>query len=158
MMAHRNRRTNRSPAAARRPFPTQRWFVLLCAKGLVCAVALGCGEDPRNTEADKNQQATLGYALTGVLAPACPTSPPTVTYTQLGPAGLTSRCATHHVGASPTAGLDVTSYSQMRARVVPNNLGGSSLYIKVTVGSMAANSDAALNEALRNWICSGAGP
>lgn len=157
-MAHRMSRKTRSLAATLQPFLTQSGFVLLGTMGFVCAVALGCGEDPRNTEADKNQQALLGYAITGVLAPACPTSAPTVTYTQLGPAGLTSRCATHHVGASPTAGLDVTSYSQLRARVVPNNLGGSSLYIKVTVGSMAANSDAALNEALRNWICSGAGP
>lgn len=125
---------------------------------LALAVGLCSCSDPRKEEASRDREALVAYVLTGVLAPACPQSAPTLTFAQLGTAGLTAACAKHHIGASPVAGYDASNYASTRSRVAPNDLANSALYAKVLSGSMAANSSTALNESIRDWICSGASP
>ncbi len=128
----------------------------MCA--LLLFLATACSyRNPEQLEKDKNEEAVIAFLLTGSSFTAtCPTNPTTVTFSQLGAAGVTANCAQHHSGVSPTAGFDITNYTQTLSRVVANNPSQSSLYQKVVTGTMAQYSNTAINEAILNWICSGA--
>jgi len=79
-------------------------------------------------------------------------------FSTLALAGTTTSCTTCHSGANLNAGLDITSYSSVLARVRAGDASCSLLYQKITGGSMAGNSTPAINSAVLNWIQGCAAP
>lgn len=81
----------------------------------------------------------------------------TTNFTGVSSAGMSSSCAQSgcHSAAAQTSGFNATDYASAKSFTVPGNACSSRLYSMVTVGSMAGNSNSALNKAIYCWIQGG---
>ncbi|HMZ58709.1 MAG TPA: hypothetical protein PL048_08030 [Leptospiraceae bacterium] len=81
----------------------------------------------------------------------------TTTFSTVSSSGMSSGCAQSgcHSAAAQTSGFNATDYASAKSFTVPGNACSSRLYSMVTVGSMAGNSDSALNKAIYCWIQGG---
>ncbi|MDH5655706.1 MAG: hypothetical protein OEZ34_07355 [Spirochaetia bacterium] len=76
-----------------------------------------------------------------------------VTFSSLGPAGVTSNCASCHGTAG---GVDLTSYASTSAKVVAGNPEASILYQSINGGTMTQYSNSSIKTAVYCWIKDGA--
>lgn len=81
----------------------------------------------------------------------------TTNFTAVSAAGMSSSCAQSgcHSAAAQTSGFNAADYASAKSFTVPGNACSSRLYSMVTVGSMAGNSNSALNKAIYCWIQGG---
>lgn len=81
----------------------------------------------------------------------------TTTFSTVSSSGMSSGCAQSgcHSAAAQTSGFNATDYASAKSFTVPGNACSSRLYSMVTVGSMAGNSNSALNKAIYCWIQGG---
>lgn len=88
---------------------------------------------------------------------SCASSP---SFSTLSAAGTTAKCATSgcHTSAAQQSGLNITDYNSTKAFTNPGNPCSSRLYTAISVGSMAGNSDSAINQAVYCWIAGGSNP
>lgn len=81
-------------------------------------------------------------------------------FSTLASAGTTSNCAKSgcHNTASSQQGLDITSYTSVKAKAVSGDPAGSLIYQKITSGTMAVNSNSTIAQAVYCWIKGGLNP
>ncbi|MCB1157838.1 MAG: hypothetical protein H7A25_19535 [Leptospiraceae bacterium] len=108
-----------------------------------------------NKSSDVEQEKiTLGILVgAGKSGTSCSSA---ATFSSLGSAGVTSKCSSCHSSTNATAGVDMTSYSSVAAKVVAKNPAGSDLYKTISSGSMSKYADSSIKEAVYCWIQAGA--
>lgn len=81
-------------------------------------------------------------------------------FSTLASAGTTSNCSKSgcHNTASSQQGLDITSYTSVKAKAVSGDPAGSLIYQKITSGTMAVNSNSTIAQAVYCWIKGGLNP
>jgi hypothetical protein len=89
----------------------------------------------------------------GSAGAACSASAP---FSSIASAGVTAKCASCHSASSSTAGVDMTSYTSVSAKVIAKDPEGSALYKTIKNGTMAKYSDSSINNAVYCWILAGA--
>jgi hypothetical protein len=63
-----------------------------------------------------------------------------------------------HTTAAQSGGMDISSYSSVKARVIAGNSAFSTLYNKVSAGNMSGYTSSAITAAIKSWIDCGANP
>lgn len=102
---------------------------------------------------------TTRPVTTTTLAPTTTTQVSGATYTWLNTNVFQPKCVGCHGGSNPRGGYSMTTFNNVRTRVVPGNANASDLYLRTDDGSMpqggAPLSSTEMN-ALRAWINAGA--
>ncbi len=121
-------------------------------------VASGC-QEKKDSSKEKMLALLALSRSSGVSASSCTTYTCTGTtnFTTVSQSGMASSCAQSgcHSAATQISGFNATDYASAKSFTVPGNACSSRLYSMVTVGSMAGNSNSALNKAIYCWIQGG---
>lgn len=122
-------------------------------------IALAALASRSGASASGSSTGTTGTSgLTASSTFSCSVSNPA--FSTLASAGTTSNCAKSgcHNSATSQQGLDITSYTSVKAKAVSGDPANSLIYQKITAGTMSVNSNSTIAQAMYCWIKGGLNP